>query len=261
VLSAQIPKIALRIEPRVIEARILTEPVRNVFRVLTLEAIRGKVRPLLGYEDRGLRGRRNPFVASEGVWPLLLTLAAALYIVRFHDPWVVLLPAALFVFLFLLFRDPHRDVPSVALGIVSPVDGEVLEVETSKHCVVQGEAYRIRIRVNALGTYTARSPIEGRIMDLSSKVQGPGAECPANALWIETDEGDSVVLQFHDSWLGFAPKSFIRLGERVGQGDRCAYLRLARIAELSVPIAGRVHVKPGQKVKAGIDLIGAVPHP
>ena len=65
----------------------------------------------------------------------------------------------------------------------------------------------------------------------------------------------------HDSWLGLAPKSFARLGERVGQGDRCAYLRLARIAELSVPIAGRVHVKPGQKVKAGIDLIGAVPHP
>jgi hypothetical protein len=78
------------------------------------------------------------------------------------------------------------------------VDGEVLEVETSKHCVVQGEAYRIRIRVNALGTYTARSPVEGRIMDLRSKVEELGAECPTNALWIETDEGDSVVLQFHD---------------------------------------------------------------
>ena len=260
-LSAQILKIALRIEPCVTEARILTEPVRNVFRVLTLEAIRGKVRPLLGFEDCRLRGRRNPFVASEGIWPLLLTLAAALYIVRFHDLWLVLLPAVLFVSFFLLYRDPHRDVPSVALGIVSPVDGEVLEVETSRHCVVQGEAYRIRIRVNALGTYTARSPVEGRIMDLRSKVEELGAECPTNALWIETDEGDSVVLQFHDYWLGIAPKSFVRLGERVGQGDRCAYLRLARIAELSVPITSKVHVKPGQKVKAGIDLIGAVPHP
>jgi hypothetical protein len=151
-----------------------------VFRVLTLEAIRGKVRPLLGFEDCRLRGRRNPFVASEGIWPLLLTLAAALYIVRFHDPWLVLLPAVLFVsFLFvsffLLYRDPHRDVPSVALGIVSPVDGEVLEVETSKHCVVQGEAYRIRIRVNALGTYTARSPVEGP--HHGSTLESRGARC------------------------------------------------------------------------------------
>jgi phosphatidylserine decarboxylase len=197
----------------------------------------------------------------EGLLPLLLTVAAAVYIVRFHDPWLLLVPAVVFVFLFLLFRDPRRDVPSVALGIISPVDGVILEVETKKRCVVRGEeAYRVRIRVNAFGAYTARSPIEGRIMDLRSKVEELGAECPANALWIETDEGDSVVLQFHDYWLGFAPKSFVRLGERVGQGDRCAYLRLARIAELSLPIASKLHVKPGQKVKAGIDLIGAVPH-
>jgi phosphatidylserine decarboxylase len=232
-----------------------------VFRVLTLEAIRGKVRPLLGNEDRGLRGTRNPFIASEGIWPLLLTLAAALYIVRFHDLWLVAFPALLFVFLFLLYRDPNREVPSVALGILSPVDGKVVGVETSKHCVVQGEAYLIRIRINALGTYTARSPIEGRILDLSSKIEGPGMECPANSLWIETDEGSSVVLHFRDYGLGLAPKSFVRLCERVGQGDRCAYLRLARFAELSVPVASKIYVKPGQKVKAGIDLIGAVPHP
>ena len=98
-------------------------------------------------------------------------------------------------------------------------------------------------------------------MDLHSKAEGVGPECPANALWIETDEGDSVVLQFHEYWLGLAPKSFVRMGERVGQGDRCAYLRLARIAELYLPVASKIHVKPGQKVKAGNDLIGAVPHP
>ena len=199
-------------------------------------------------------------IATEGVLPLLLAVAAAVYIVRFHDLWLVLVPAVVFLFLFLLFRDPHRDVPSVALGIISPVDGVILEVETSNRCVVQGEAYRVRIRVNAFGAYTARSPIEGRIMDLRTKVEEIGVECPANALWIETDEGDSVVLQFHDYWMGFAPKSFVRLGERVGQGDRCAYLRLARIAELSLPIASKLHVEPGQEVKAGIDLIGAVPH-
>jgi phosphatidylserine decarboxylase len=232
-----------------------------VCRVLTREAIRGKVLPILVNKDRGLRGRRNPLVATEGLIPLLLTAAAALYILRFYDPWLVILPVLLFVLLFLLYRDPHRDVPSVALGIISPVDGVVLDIETSNRCVVQGEAYRVRIRVNALGTYTARSPIEGRIMDLRSKVEEIGVECPANALWIETDEGQSVVLQFHDYWMGFAPKSFVRLGERVGQGDRCAYLRLARIAEISLPIACKLHVKPGQKVKAGIDLIGAVPHP
>ena len=208
-----------------------------------------------------MRGQRNPFVAQEGL--PLLALAAALVILclRYLDAWLALLPLVGFVLLFLLFRDPRRFVPPVALGIVSPVDGEVVAVETTDRCVVQGDAYFVRIRIAAMGTYTARSPIEGRVMDLHSRVEGLGPDCPTNALWLETDEGDSVVLQFQDYKLGLAPKSFIKLGERVGQGQRCAYLRLARYADLYLPLDGKVHVEKGQKLIAGTDLIGAVPHP
>ena len=85
--------------------------------------------------------------------------------------------------------------------------------------------------------------------------------CPANALWVETDEGNSVVLQFHEYRLGIAPQAFVGLGERLGQGQRCANIRLARFAEVYLPIAGKVKVEPGQVVRAGEDLIGAVPHP
>jgi len=192
-----------------------------------------------------------------------MALAAALValFLRFLDPWLALLPLVLFVFLFLLFRDPRRYVPPAALGIVSPVDGEVVAVETTDQCVVQGEAHCVRIRIDALGTYTARSPIEGRVMDLHSRVEGVGPDCPTNALWLETDEGDSVVLQFHEYRFGLPPKSFIRLGERVGQGQRCAYVRLARFAEVYLPLDGKVDVVVGQKLIAGSDLIGAVPHP
>lgn len=190
----------------------------------------------------------------------LVAILVAL-VLRYFDPWLALLPFAALILLFMLFRDPRRDVPPIALGVVSPVDGEVVAVDTTDECVVQGEAHRVRIRINAFGTYTARSPIEGRVMDLHSRVEGVGPECPANALWLETDEGDSVVLQFHEYRLGLPPKSFIKLSERVGQGQRCAYVRLARYAELFLPMGGKVHVKVGQKVIAGTDLIGAVPHP
>ncbi len=208
-----------------------------------------------------MRIRRNPFVATEGVVPLLLAVALFAYLLRYQNPWLAVVPAIAFVLMFLLFRDPHRAVPSVALGVVSPVDGEVVEVETTKRCVVQGEAYRVRIRIDWLGTYTARSPIEGRVMDLQSKTEGLGAECPTNALWLATDEGASVVLQFHDYRLGLAPVAFVGLGERLGQGERCAYIRLARFAELFLPVDGKVLVAPGRVVKAGTDMIGAVPHP
>ena len=191
---------------------------------------------------------------------MALVAAIAVYIVRYSEPWLALLPVIGFVLLYLLFRDPRREVPSVALGIVSPVDGEVIEIEQTDKCVVQGEAHRIRIRINSLGTYTARSPVEGKVMDLHSELEGVGRDCPANALWVRTDEGESVVLQFSGYRLGLPPRSFIRYGERVGQGHRCAYLRLARYADVYMPISGMVKVEPGTVVTAGCDLLGTVTH-
>ena len=208
-----------------------------------------------------MRGQHSPVIAREGLPLMALAIALFLLVVRFTDVWFALLPLGAFVMLFLLFRDPPRDVPPVALGVVCPVDGEVVEIDTTDRCVVQGEAHRVRIRINPFGAYTARSPIEGRVMDLASRLEGVGPECPANALWVETDEGDSVVLQFHEYRLGLAPQSFVELGERVGQGQRCAYIRLARFAEVYLPIDGNVDVAVGQTVTAGTDLIGAVPHP
>ena len=127
--------------------------------------------------------------------------------------------------------------------------------------VLQGEAHRVQIRIDSFGTYTARAPIEGKIMDLRSTNSDKITDHRTNALWIQTDEGDNVVLQFYGYRFGFAPRSIIGFGERVGQGQRCAYLRLTRFAELHLPIESKILVKPGQLVVAGTDLIGKVPHP
>lgn len=205
-----------------------------------------------------LHGKRNPFIAQEGILPMALVVAVGVALLRYADPWLVILPLILLVLLYLLFRDPIREVPSVALGIISPADGTVVSVETTDKCVVQGEAYLLRIRVDGLGTYTARSPVEGKVMDLQSSVEGIGPDCPLNALWVQTDEGENVVLQFQGYRFGLAPRSFIRFGERIGQGHRCAYLRLAQYADVYLPITSKVLVEPGQQVVAGEDLIATL---
>lgn len=189
---------------------------------------------------------------------MALVVAVGVALLRYADPWLVILPLILLVLLYLLFRDPIREVPSVALGIISPADGTVVSVETTDKCVVQGEAYLLRIRVDSLGTYTARSPVEGKVMDLQSSVEGIGPDCPLNALWVQTDEGENVVLQFQGYRFGLAPRSFIRFGERIGQGHRCAYLRLAQYADVYLPITSKVLVEPGQQVVAGEDLIATL---
>ena len=179
---------------------------------------------------------------------LALVFAIAALLIRYAEPWLAVVPAAFFVLLFMVFRDPLRIVPSVALGVFSPVDGQVIDVGRVEKGETGAPALRVLIRIDSMGTYTARSPVEGRIMDLGKK-----------ALWLQTDEGEDVVLRFSGYRLGLPPRAFAKYGERLGQGQRCAYLRLTRFAEIQLPADGKVVVEPGQFVVAGTDTIGSVP--
>ena len=208
-----------------------------------------------------LKGRRNPFIAREGV-PFVVVAALLTGFGWFYGHWQVGAPAAvLLVWLVLVFRDPRRMIPASPLGVVSPVDGEVIEVGVSDHGIVNGEVHRIRIAIDSFGTYTARSPSEGKIMDLRGDLPTGRAPPDTRGLWVRTDENQDVLLQFHGYRLGVAPRAFIGFGERVGQGQRCAYLRLAREAEIQVPLDSRVLVEKGQAVRAGSTLIARLPHP
>lgn len=208
-----------------------------------------------------MKGRRNPFVAREGI-PFLFGTAAAIYFSwEFADWRFAIFPALMFAWMLLIFRDPHREIPAVPLGVVSPVDGKVIEVSLTDKGALGGEAHKIFIRVSSLGTYTARCPVEGKIMDLRAALADSAAADATSGLWVQTDEKDDVVLQFRGHRLGLAPLAFLGFGERVGQGQRCAYLRLSRIAEVQLPINGRTLVQAGQRVSAGVDVLAKLPHP
>ena len=207
-----------------------------------------------------LEGRRNPFIAREGVPYLLLVAAVIGFSLKYLDVIFVAAAVLLFILLVLVFRDPRRVIPASPLGVVSPVDGRIIKVDLVDKGVLQGEAHRIQIRINSLGTYTARAPVEGKISDLRSVAGDQVVDYRTNALWIKTDEDDDIVLQFHGYRFGLAPLSFARYGERVGQGQRCAYLRLTRIAELHLPIDSKILVNPGDVVVAGTQLIGKLNH-
>jgi len=203
-----------------------------------------------------LQGRRNPFVAREGIPFVLLAFFASWLAFYYLGAVFAVPPAMLFVMFYLIFRDPRRVIPAVPLGIVSPVDGRVSAVDLVDRGVLQGEAHRVFIDIDALGTYTARCPVEGNIKDLNTLAGDEVVDYRTNALWVQTDEGDDVVLQFGGYRFGLGPDSFVRYGERLGQGQRCAYLRLTSVAEVHLPIESKVLVTPGQRVTAGLDLIG-----
>ncbi len=208
-----------------------------------------------------MRGRRNPFIAREGIPFLLVAVIAIGVCWQFAGPFYVAVPLLISIWLYLIFRDPVRAVPAVPLGVVSPVDGTVVEIGLTDSGALNDEAHKVFIRVNSLGTYTARCPVEGKIMDFRGALPDNATLGAASGLWVRTDEDHDVVLQFHGHRFGFAPLAFLGYGERVGQGQRCAYLRLTGLAEVQLPINGRIQVSVGQKVSAGMDVLAKLPHP
>ena len=90
-----------------------------------------------------MKGQRNLFVASEGIPFLCATGALIGVILKFHGMLYAVLPVALFVYLYLIFRDPRRQVPAVPLGVICPVDGIVVDVVLTNKGVLDGEAQKI----------------------------------------------------------------------------------------------------------------------
>lgn len=196
-------------------------------------------------------------IAREG-WPWLLgafVLAIALW--RLDVPLGAGMAAAAAVLLYLLFRDPARTIPALPLGVLAPVDGRILDIAEVQAEVLRGRWLRVRIRTSRRGAYTVRAPIEGTILEVGERAL-PGSD--AQGLWLRSEEDDNVVLLFPGRMPGFTPKAFVRYGERVGQGQRFAYLRLAPLAELYLPPGTRLQVRAGERVLAGSAVIGELCH-
>ena len=168
--------------------------------------------------------------------------------------------ATLALVLLLLFRDPPRKIPSQPDAVLSPVDGRIVAVEPTDRACIEGEVIRIRIRINHFGAYTARSPAAGHVLNLRDNMAAGSRLTGQSGLWVRTDSDDDVVLLMDGPRYFGRAVAFVRYGERLGQGQRCAYIRLASHAEVYVPLKSRVRVKRGDYVSAGTDILATLVH-
>lgn len=194
-------------------------------------------------------------ITGEG-WPWLIALAiCGLVVARYWGLLWASPIAVVCLFLFLLFRDPGRSIPPLPLAVLAPIDGRITEIARESGGTLPGEWTRISIKTNHFGAYTVRSPIEGAILDVREKTRQTHASDVLSGLWVRSEEDDDVVLLFPSDGRGLAPKAFVRYGERVGQGQRFAYLRLAPRAEVYLPSTAEVRVREGDRIRAGTGVL------
>ncbi len=150
--------------------------------------------------------------------------------------------------------------------MLSPVDGEVMTAEPVRDPYLEREAVCVSIRMRPYGVFTARVPMEGRVAQrwYSASVAGGGglrtAARPRYGLWIKTDEDDDIVVVMSSGALGSRPRCYVEYGERVGQGQRCGFIRFGSLVDLLLPSYTRLAVAPGDRVSAGTTVLGKLVH-
>jgi phosphatidylserine decarboxylase len=199
---------------------------------------------------------RYPYFSRAG-WPPFVAFGVIAALISHFAGWGWSLPLWLACgAIVYLYRDPHREIPSSPLAVVSPADGVVTAVEEVSDPYLNREAVRLDIRMSYAGVYSTRSPVEGKVLE--PRNSGKGVQ--PHGVWLKTDEDDDLVVVMHRSPLHNLPRCDVRIGERVGQGQRCGYIPMGGLVEVYLPRHSRIQVTSGSHVKAGSDVIATLVH-
>jgi phosphatidylserine decarboxylase len=205
--------------------------------------------------------KKHTFISREGRPYILLSLSVV-GLVWFYIGLVESLPLWPLPFILIfLFRDPVRSIPSEPLAIVSPVDGEVIDVATVRDGFLDRDAIKIVLSMGLMDMYSIRSPIEGKVINqwlVDSHFAV--ADAPRFAQWIQTDENDDLLMAIYTRIIPRRPRCYVQSGERVGQGQRCGFMSFGARLEVYVPAESRVEVEIGQQVRAGESVIAHFIH-
>jgi phosphatidylserine decarboxylase len=193
-------------------------------------------------------------IAREGWLFIFLALSATGLAGHFLGILAALPFAIAVIVLFFLFRDPPRKIPSAPLGLVSPVDGTIVEITQVHDKYLDRQAICLRLKMNWYGIYSTRSPTEGKVIKHWFGDDGKAAQ------WIQTDEGDDVVVSLIKGRGSRQPACMVPTGERIGQGRRCGFVRFGALVELLVPVNTRIDKQAGDKVLAGTDIVATLVH-
>ena len=177
--------------------------------------------------------------------------------------WVAVVLALLAAgVIFVLGRDPVREVPSHPLGIVSPVDGRVTDIGRVDDPFLERECLRVAVRQGMLAPAIVCSPTEGRVQQIWGGPDMPGYRSGNRlAVHLRTDEGDDVVFVITSSHGLPGPLGWrVQPGERVGQGQHRGLAGWGRDVSIYLPARSTPAVESGQRVHAGADLVCQLVH-
>lgn len=196
-------------------------------------------------------------IAGEG-WPFILP-AFALVVLFAVLQWRAAAGAALVLALFVtwFFRDPAREIPADPATLVSPADGQVIEIVRQPDGGAQ-----ISIFLSIFNVHVNRSPVAGEVVDVTRR---PGKFLAAwkheassdnvqVSVTVRTPRGDVRFVQI----TGLIARRIVchlAPGAVVARGERYGLIRFGSRMDVFLPPSAEPAVRVGDRVRGGSDVI------
>lgn len=214
-------------------------------------------------------------VAKEGFVFIKIfgALAVVFYITGYYLKSLYFLSGVSFLlmlFMLFFFRDPERKIVENENLILAPADGKILDIKKGKHKFLDSMSNVVKIFMSPLNVHIQRSPINGTV---SFTRYQTGKFLPAYKDEAdEQNEQNIIGIQFHGSGLEsfqilikqiagiLARRIVCWCGEkdRLKKGQRIGLIKFGSQVDLYLPERVEIKIKIGDKVKAGITVIGEI---
>ena len=217
-----------------------------------------------------MNGYPHPIVAREG-WPYLgaaFVVALALTIAAWSLPaatwWVIAILAwVAFVFVLQFFRDPPREIPPQPNAVLSPADGRIVRVGTTRDPYLDRDALLISVFMNVFNVHSNRSPVDATVGDVwyeagtfvNAALDKASTANERNALRLVTPAGVDVTCVQVAGLIARRILCYVKRGDRVGRGQRYGFIRFGSRVDVYLPADAIPRASIGDKVYATSSIL------
>jgi len=209
----------------------------------------------------------HPIIAREG-WPFL-AIAAVVAAVLSALGFIVLAFLAWVAFAFILqfFRDPARTIPQGANSVLSPADGRIVVVETTRDPYLERDALKISVFMNVFNVHSNRSPVDGTVVNrwyhpgsfLNAALPKASLENERNALHLRTATGQDVTCVQIAGLIARRILCYVDAGATLARGQRYGFIRFGSRVDVYLDPGAKPRVAVGDVVSATETVLAELP--
>lgn len=208
---------------------------------------------------------RNFFlpIAIEGLPFIGVAILIGIIFWFFNIKWLSLTVLCIGIFIIYFFRDPQRSIVADNNDIISPADGKVIFIGTTKESEFTNELMtKISIFMSLFDVHINRAPFDGVVRDVRYKKGSFFAANKRNsdtnehnAILMEIDKNTSIVVTQVAGLIARRIVFYPKIGTFLRRGERFGLIRFGSRVDIYLPKETELTIKTGDRVFGGKTLI------